>query len=138
MGSKMNSRKISMNAVIEQALKKEVPLTADFLIRITNSDINSYELLDMLCIYITACDCVQKGKEIKAISGLKLENAELRQNNEALIHTYNSAIKSLLESKESEINMKKNEIEYVKKITELKSEISKLEGELMRMKLDIC
>ena len=127
----MNKTLINIKAIIAAANKKDIPFTADLLVRIAY-DCTTYELLDLVCNYVNAFEKISNHKEAVTICQLTKENQELKHTNNNMTALYNEALNSLLKSKEDEIDLKKMQMEYEKKISELSNQINRLEADLAR------
>lgn len=130
----MNKTLINIKALVAAANKKDIPFTAELLVRIAY-DCTTYELLDLVCNYVSAFDKITQQKEAVTICQLTKENEELKNTNNKMTALYNEALNSLLKSKEDAIDLKKTQMEYEKRISELSNHISSLESALIRKDL---
>ena len=130
----MNKTLINIKALVAAANKKDIPFTAELLVRIAY-DCTTYELLDLVCNYVSAFDKITQQKEAVTICQLTKENEELKNTNNKMTALYNEALNSLLKSKEDAIDLKKTQMEYEKRISELSNHISSLESALTRKDL---
>ena len=52
-----------VKTIINAALKKDFPLSSERLLLLVNSDLSTYELLDIVCDFINSLGTISKGKD---------------------------------------------------------------------------
>ena len=85
-----------VKTIINAALKKDFPLSSERLLLLVNSDLSTYELLDIVCDFINSLGTISKGKDAELLCKLKAKNKKLEEENKQLTANYNEAMISLL------------------------------------------
>lgn len=115
--------------------KKDIELTPEFLVNITDSRVASYSVLELMCDYFNSVTAVRTNKDAALICKLKEAEKILREKNDSLAEKYNDAMTELLNTKETILDLdhilSNKEIE----ISDLKARIRELELNLERCKL---
>lgn len=124
-----------VKAIINAAIKKDYPLSSEKLLQLVNSDLSTYELLDIVCDFINSLGTISKGKDAEILCKLKTRNKELEEKCSQLTERYNEAISSLLNEKESVVRMEKERGAHLLRINMQQCDIEKLRSELERAKL---
>ena len=63
-----------VKTIINAALKKDFPLSSERLLLLVNSDLSTYELLDIVCDFINSLGTISKGKDAELLCKLKAKN----------------------------------------------------------------
>lgn len=75
--------------------------------QLVNSDLSTYELVDIVCDFINSLGSIFKGKNDELLCKLKAKNKKLEEENKQLTENYNEAMLSLLKERESVVSMEK-------------------------------
>jgi len=117
-----------VKTIINAALKKDFPLSSERLLLLVNSDLSTYELLDIVCDFINSLGTISKGKDAELLCKLKAKNKKLTAN-------YNEAMISLLKEKESVVSMEKEKGGHLLRINMLECDVYSLKSALERARL---
>ena len=126
---------ININAVLDAVQRKDIKLTADFLIKVTDSRVSSYSVLELMCDYFNSITDVKNNKDaVLLCKHVELEKL-LKAKNESLTEKYNDAMTELLQSKENILNLERQLSNAANDLSELEAKVRELECELERAKL---
>lgn len=126
---------ININAVLDAVQRKDIKLTADFLIKATDSRVSSYSVLELMCDYFNSITDVKNNKDATLLcKHVELEKL-LKAKNESLTEKYNEAMTDLLQSKENNLNLERQLSNAANDLSELEAKVRELECELERAKL---
>ena len=124
-----------VKTIINAALKKDFPLSSERLLQLVNSDLSTYELLDIVCDFINSLGTISKGKDAELLCKLKAKNKKLEEENKQLTANYNEAMLSLLKEKESVVSMEKEKGGHLLRINMLECDVDSLKSALERARL---
>ena len=124
-----------VKTIINAALKKDFPLSSERLLQLVNSDLSTYELLDIVCDFINSLGTISKGKDAELLCKLKAKNKKLEEENKQLTANYNEAMISLLKEKESVVSMEKEKGGHLLRINMLECDVDSLKSALERTRL---
>lgn len=126
---------ININAVLDAVQRKDIKLTADFLIKVTDSRVSSYSVLELMCDYFNSITDVKNNKDaVLLCKHVELEKL-LKAKNECLTEKYNDAMADLLQSKEINLDLERKLSNAANDLSELEAKVRELECELERAKL---
>lgn len=126
---------ININAVLDAVQRKDIKLTADFLIKVTDSRVSSYSVLELMCDYFNSITDVKNNKDAALLcKHVELEKL-LKAKNESLTEKYNEAMTDLLQSKENNLNLERQLSNAANDLSELEAKVRELECEIERAKL---
>lgn len=126
---------ININAVLDAVQRKDIKLTADFLIKVTDSRVSSYSVLELMCDYFNSMTDVKNNKDAALLcKHVELEKL-LKEKNESLTEKYNDAMTDLLHSKEINLDLEQKLSNKANELSELEAKVRELECELERAKL---
>ena len=126
---------VNINAILDAVQRKDIKLTPDFLIKITESRVSSYSVLELMCDYFNSLTEVKNNNDAVALCKHKELEKILKEKNENLTQKYNDAMKELLTAKETILDLDHNISNKLLKISELEARIRELECDLERAKL---
>ena len=95
----------NVTAVINAAYNKDYPLSAGKLLELVNSDISTYELLDVICDFINSMSIIEHKKDVTTLCQMKTKMKELTSKIRSLEENYNEAMNQLLKTKEEVLSM---------------------------------
>lgn len=126
---------LNVNAIINAALNKDCELNAALLLSLVDSDVNTYDILEVLCEYINALDLNLKHKDAGYMLKLKTENKRLKERLLLLNENYQKALSEHLETKQHLLNVQNENSNLTIKLYERKAQIEELQLEIRRMEL---
>lgn len=126
---------VNINAVLDAVQRKDIKLTPDFLIKITDSRVSSYSVLELMCDYFNSITEVRNNTDAVILCRHKELVKLLKEKNENLNEKYNEAMVELLSTKENVLDLSHRLSNDSLKISELEAKIRELECELERAKL---
>lgn len=85
--------------------KKDIELTPEFLVNITDSRVASYSVLELMGDYFNSVTAVRTNKDATLICKLKEAEKILREKNDSLAEKYNDAMTELLNTKETILDL---------------------------------
>ena len=95
----------NVTAVINAAYNKDFPLSAGKLLELVNSDMSTYELLDVICDFINSMSIIEHKKDVTTLCQMKTKMKELTSKIRSLEKNYNEAMNQLLKTKEEVLSM---------------------------------
>ena len=114
----------NVTTVINAAYNKDFPLSAGKLLElVVNSDMSTYELLDVICDFINSMSIIEHKKDVTTLCQMKTKMKELTSKIRSLQENYNDAMNQLLKTKEEVLSMqaeKGKRNSYKKELQELK------------------
>lgn len=126
---------ININAILDAVQKKNIELTPEFLVNITDSRVAFYSVLELMCDYFNSVTAVRTNKDAALICKLKEAEKILREKNDSLAEKYNDAMTELLNTKETILDLDHTLSNKEIEISDLKARIRELEPNLERCKL---
>lgn len=126
---------ININAILDAVQKKNIELTPEFLVNITDSRVAFYSVLELMCDYFNSVTAVRTNKDAALICKLKEAEKILREKNDSLAEKYNDAMTELLNTKETILDLDHTLSNKGIEISDLKARIRELEPNLERCKL---
>lgn len=66
----------NVTAVINAAYNKDFPLSAGKLLELVNSDMSTYELLDVICDFINSMSIIEHKKDVTTLCQMKTKMKE--------------------------------------------------------------
>lgn len=126
---------ININAILDAVQKKNIELTPEFLVNITDSRVAFYSVLELMCDYFNSVTAVRTNKDAALICKLKEAEKILREKNDSLDEKYNDAMTELLNTKETILDLDHTLSNKEIEISDLKARIRELEPNLERCKL---
>ena len=126
---------ISINTVLSKVISKQIPLSAELLLKVVDANTSSYQLLDLMCDYLNSIQSVERKKDGVILCKLKQEKKILQEKYAVLNKNYNETVTALLESKESLVEQIKLNMEAKAQIQELEYRIKELENDLLRREI---
>lgn len=126
---------ININAILDAVQKKNIELTPEFLVNITDSRVAFYSVLELMCDYFNSVTAVRTNKDAALICKLKEAEKILREKNDSLTEKYNDAMTELLNTKETILDLDHTLSNKEIEISDLKARIRELEPNLERCKL---
>ena len=126
---------ININAILDAVQKKNIELTPEFLVNITDSRVAFYSVLELMCDYFNSVTAVRTNKDAALICKLKEADKILREKNDSLAEKYNDAMTELLNTKETILDLDHTLSNKEMVISDLKARIRDLELNLERCKL---
>ena len=70
---------ININAVLDAVSKKEIELTPEYLIKITDSSLSTYSVLEMMCDYFNYVSEIRANKDAELLCKHKVAEKLLTQ-----------------------------------------------------------
>ena len=126
---------ININAILDAVQKKDIELTPEFLVNITDSRVASYSVLESMWDCFNSVTAVRTNKDAALICKLKEAEKILREKNDSLAEKYNDAMTELLNTKETILDLDHTLSNKEIEISDLKARIRELELNLERCKL---
>ncbi|MDY6246588.1 MAG: hypothetical protein SPL83_05015 [Succinivibrio sp.] len=126
---------LSINTVLSKVISKQIPLSAELLLKVVDANTSSYQLLDLMCDYLNSIQSVERKKDGAILCKLKQEKKILQEKYAVLNKNYNETVTALLESKESLVEQIKLNMEAKAQIQELEYRIKELENDLLRREI---
>ena len=126
---------LSINTVLSKVISKQIPLSAELLLKVVDANTSSYQLLDLMCDYLNSIQSVERKKDGVILCKLKQEKKILQEKYAVLNKNYNETVTALLESKESLVEQIKLNMEAKAQIQELEYRIKELENDLLRREI---
>lgn len=129
----MNS--LNIKAVLSKVISKQVPLSAELLLKLVDANASSYQLLDLMCDYFNSIQSIECKKDGAILCKLKQEKKILQEKYAILNKNYNETVTALLESKESLVEQIRLNMDAKSHIQELEYRIKELECDLLRREI---
>ena len=126
---------ININAVLDAVSKKEIELTPEYLIKITDSSLSTYSVLELMCDYFNSVSEIRANKDAEVLCKHKAAEKLLKTDYDALSEKYNKTVTDLLTAKEGILDLKNQITDKTLKNYDLEARIRELECELERVKL---
>lgn len=126
---------LSINTVLSKIISKQIPLSAELLLKVVDANTSSYQLLDLMCDYLNSIHSVERKKDGAILCKLKQEKKILQEKYAVLNKNYNETVTALLESKESLVEQIRLNMEAKAQIQELEYRIKELENDLLRREI---
>ncbi len=121
---------INLKSVFDSIYEKGLTLSPNLLRKITDSSTSTYDLLNLLCIYINASRLVENHEDLKAICDISIKIETLKKRNQQLSEKYHQAMTELLSLKEVELKLRRLKTESELNELTLKSEIKELQQQI--------
>ena len=125
----------NVTAVINAAYNKDFPLSAEKLLELVNSDMSTYELLDVICDFINSMSIIEHKKDVTTLCQMKTKMKELTSKVRALQENYNEAMNQLLKTKEEVLSMQAEKGKIIIQNSLLSCEKEALKSQIERNKL---
>ncbi len=119
---------LNMEAVIDAAARKNVPLTPELLINITDTETNTYGLLKLLCAYINALSAIGRDNDLRELCDKSLAIEDLQKKNQILQSQLGDALTGMLKAREELVDAKQRVTEKEMEISSLQIRLRELEN----------
>lgn len=87
---------LSINAVLSKVISKQIPLSAELLLKVVDANTSSYQLLDLMCDYLNSFQSIERKKDGAILCKLKQEKKKLQEKYAVLNKNYNETVTALL------------------------------------------